>query len=106
MLGPEFMTQNESKARLKNEVLVVTQSANRETEEGHRRKAEKNKGGYGSSTLPFKIGKPQGKIYPEYLKGESGAHFRNTAFLWVWSTWYNRGTWGNREHDNRQHKQS
>lgn len=63
----------------------VTQSANGEIEEGHRRRAGKSKGGHGSSRLPFKIGKLQGEIYPEYFKEESGAHFGKTAFLWVWS---------------------
>lgn len=55
---------------------------------------KKENDGYGSSRLPFKIGKPQREKYPEYLKGESGAHASHQseqgehgkiAFPWVWS---------------------
>lgn len=34
MLGPEFVTQKESKARLKNQVLVVIKPAKEETDKG------------------------------------------------------------------------
>ena len=71
MPGPEIIAQKGSKAKLKNGVLAVIAKGG--TEEGHRRKAKKKNGGYGSSILLFKISKPQGEKYPEYLKVETGA---------------------------------
>ena len=50
--------------------LVVIKSVKGEAEEGHRRRAEKNR----SYRLPFKIGKTPGEKYPKYLRGESGVH--------------------------------
>lgn len=73
--------------------MVVIKSAKVETVEGHRKRTEKiKKGGYGLSRLLFKIRKPHGGKYSEYLKGKCGAHARHgseqseqgkPAFPWV-----------------------